>query len=191
MTFRILQSQHWQPLLPITGCSPRCILSLMLVQPHSRGDQEWLCTANSHAGGGGIFLRDLFPLPGSLGDRLKFVPAPLQGWRRGEKQAVTLASLTRKKIFIKMKLGTVYMVKAKHGAKYLQNLAFLYTVTKYCAGFGWFFFFTSHLPWKTPSAKHHLLRFTALQSKLVHGPCETKCPLGVGAAWNEAQANGH
>lgn len=39
-----------------------------------------------------------------------------------------------------MKLGTVYMVKVKHGAKYLQNLAFLYTVTKYCAGFGWFFF---------------------------------------------------
>lgn len=42
-----------------------------------------------------------------------------------------------------MKIGTVYTVKAKHVAKYLQNLAFLYTVTKYCAGFVSFFLYQS------------------------------------------------
>lgn len=39
-----------------------------------------------------------------------------------------------------MKFGTVYTVKVKHVAKHVQNLAFLYTVTKYCAGFVGVFF---------------------------------------------------
>ena len=50
MTFRVSQSQRWQPLLPVTGCSPRCIPSLVLGRPHSKGDQKRLCTANSPCG---------------------------------------------------------------------------------------------------------------------------------------------
>jgi len=56
-----------------------------------------------------------------------------------------------------MKLGTVYTVKAKHVAEYLQNLALLYTVTKYCAGLVGFFFFS--LP-VTFHEKLHLLNTT-------------------------------
>jgi len=51
-----------------------------------------------------------------------------------------------------MKLGTVYTVKAKHVAEYLQNLALLYTVTKYCAGLVGFFFFL----YQSPSMKNSI-----------------------------------
>lgn len=159
MTFHLSRSQRSQPLLPVTGSSPHCVPSFVVgwrgCNHTAKGTRNGSTPQIAHAGHGGIFIWDLFSLPGSLGDRLTLMPEPLWGWGRGEKRAVTLASLTGKKILIKMKLGTVYMVKVKHVAKYLQNLAFLYTVTKYCAGFGGFF----SLP-VTFHKKLHLLNTT-------------------------------